>query len=428
MYRYFGLIALIIFFVGCGKKIEIGEKSFEKEDEYIIKALVSKVHGDYNVSKYYVDLLYNFSNKNIYKKELIELNYLDKDYNKTIFLSKDYLQNYTIHDELVEKYFILSLFGLNKNREALYKSKILLSKNRTLQNYNFVAFSYLSMNDYENAIKYFKSMYAMNPSEIIVLKIGDILIKNLNNANEAISYYQTHIREHGCQKRVCLKMLAIYKFMYDTDNMIEVYKKLISKYENQEYKKELLNLYIVEKMYDKAISLVKKSNFPKELLLNLYEAKQDYKKASKLAYQLYKKTKAKSYLYKYAIYKFESSKKEDVDVEDLVNVLNKIVDELNSALAYNYLGYTLIDYDIDYKKGIELVKKALKLEVHNDYIDSLAWGYYKIKECKKAYQIIKQIKNTKSKEILKHIEKIKRCNDDIEKNNRKYEKKPKYKI
>jgi tetratricopeptide (TPR) repeat protein len=428
MYRYFGLILLILFFVGCSKKVEIGQKSFEKEDEYIVEALLAKNSKDYNLSKYYVNLLYENSKKSVYKEQFIELTYLNKEYNTTINISKEYLNNFEIHNETIEKYLVLSLLALNQNKRALHIAKLLLAKNRTLQNYNFIAFSYLHMKDYKNAIKYFKSMYSINPSEMIVLKIGNILIKNLNNANEALSYYQTHIREHGCKERVCLQMLSIYKFMYDIPNMIEIYKKLIKKYDNPQYEKDLLNLYIVEKMYDDAIKLVKSNNFPKEWLLNLYETKQDYKNASKVSYELYKTTKAKSYLYKSAIYKFEVSKRSKKDVKILVDTLTPIVDELNSAVSYNYLGYTLIDYDINYHKGIKLVKKALELEVHNDYIDSLAWGYYKLKKCNLAYKTIMKLKNTKSKEILEHIEKIKRCKDDIEKNIRTNKTKIKHKI
>ena len=427
MYRYFGLI-LFLFFVGCAnKQIDVGQKSFEKEDEYIVKALLAKSDKDYNSSIHYVNLLYNETHKNIYKKELIELSFLNKEYNQTIELSKKYLNNFKIHDETVEKYLILSMLGLKEYKKALNTSKLLLKKNRSLQNYNFIAYTYLKLKDYKNAIKYFKSMYAIKPSEDIVLEIGHILIKNLNNANEALSYYQTHIRQHGCQKRVCLQMLSIYKFMYDTPNMIAIYKKLIKKYNDPLYKKALLELYVSQKRYKDAIKLLKNSQFPKEWLLNLYEITKDYKDASKISYQLYKETKKNEYLYDYAVYKFESSKKTKKDAKELIKTLSPIVDKLHSSLAYNYLGYILIDYDFNYQKGIELVKKALKIDYFDDYIDSLAWGYYKLHKCKLAYKTIKQIKNPKAKEILEHIKKIKRCKNDTTKNHKKNRRRFKHK-
>ena len=49
-----------------------------------------------------------------------------------------------------------------------------------------------------------------------------------------------------------------------------------------------------------------------------------------------------------------------------------------------YLKLHLIDHDIDIKRGIKYVKEALKIEqVSSFYKDSLAWGYFKLRQCKK---------------------------------------------
>lgn len=48
------------------------------------------------------------------------------------------------------------------------------------------------------------------------------------------------------------------------------------------------------------------------------------------------------------------------------------------AAAYNNLGYTWIDRNVNLEEGIELVRKALELEPDSGaYIDSLGWGYFK---------------------------------------------------
>jgi hypothetical protein len=65
------------------------------------------------------------------------------------------------------------------------------------------------------------------------------------------------------------------------------------------------------------------------------------------------------------------------------------------------------------------------LEIKPDekaYIDSLAWGYYKLHKCKIAWDIIKNI-DTEDKEINKHKKLIKRCLDDFRKNYKKNERK-----
>jgi tetratricopeptide (TPR) repeat protein len=63
----------------------------------------------------------------------------------------------------------------------------------------------------------------------------------------------------------------------------------------------------------------------------------------------------------------------------------------DNATALNYLGYMLIDYDLDVTKGIGYVQEALALEPKNPaYLDSLGWGYYKRKEYRKALDFLLQ--------------------------------------
>jgi len=48
------------------------------------------------------------------------------------------------------------------------------------------------------------------------------------------------------------------------------------------------------------------------------------------------------------------------------------------ATAYNNLGYTWIERDLNLEEAMKLVRKALELEPENGaYIDSLGWGYFK---------------------------------------------------
>ena len=84
---------------------------------------------------------------------------------------------------------------------------------------------------------------------------------------------------------------------------------------------------------------------------------------------------------------------------------------LNDSVYLNYYGYLLIDHTIDVKKGIALVERALKLEPDSPYyLDSLAWGYYKLGECQKAYDIMKDFDESISEpEVLSHINAIKQC-------------------
>ncbi|EDM23709.1 tetratricopeptide repeat protein [Caminibacter mediatlanticus] len=73
------------------------------------------------------------------------------------------------------------------------------------------------------------------------------------------------------------------------------------------------------------------------------------------------------------------------------------------------------------KEGIKYVQKALNLDPTNEeYIDSLAWGYYKLGKCKEAKELIDYVK-LKDKTILRHKNLINQCikeNNDFRQNNK----------
>ncbi len=59
----------------------------------------------------------------------------------------------------------------------------------------------------------------------------------------------------------------------------------------------------------------------------------------------------------------------------------------NSAVAYNYFGYLLIDFDLDVRAGLALCLKAHELDRAAPFIaDSVAWGYFKLGDIAAARQ------------------------------------------
>ena len=79
----------------------------------------------------------------------------------------------------------------------------------------------------------------------------------------------------------------------------------------------------------------------------------------------------------------------------------------------NYLGYILIDHGIDLNNGIKYVDMALKLEPTSIYyLDSKAWGYYKLGKCEKAKKIIDKViklDNSNNTEVKSHFNSITKC-------------------
>ena len=72
----------------------------------------------------------------------------------------------------------------------------------------------------------------------------------------------------------------------------------------------------------------------------------------------------------------------------------------------NYYVYTLIDKELDVPKGLSIIEEALAQEPGNTYfLDSLAWGYYKLGNCEKAYPAMKkviEVEGLNEEEIIEH--------------------------
>ena len=113
---------------------------------------------------------------------------------------------------------------------------------------------------------------------------------------------------------------------------------------------------------------------------------------------------------------YEKSKNKD-DKQMLNRVINKfekaLKEGVKDSVYLNYYGYTLIDKDIDVRKGIEIVKDALKEQPNNSYyLDSLAWGYYKLHNCEDAYREMKRVVDMEGldeEDIAQHWSAIKEC-------------------
>ena len=59
------------------------------------------------------------------------------------------------------------------------------------------------------------------------------------------------------------------------------------------------------------------------------------------------------------------------------------------------------------------VEQALQSDAESPYyLDSLAWGYYKQGECKKALELMKRVRKNLAKEddeVSAHVKKIQQC-------------------
>jgi predicted Zn-dependent protease len=423
---YYRLILLFvtIFIVGCGQQPQIGKKAIANEDELIIKAILAEQTNP-DKAKQILQKLYNETEKYVYLEEIIKVDYLNKNYNKVIKEVDKFEKEYPKYKFQVVKYKILSYLQLKKPDMALKIAKQAIKENRNVEMYKITAYIYINKKKYKKAIIYLKSAYSINHSAKILVQMGDLFFKYLKEPNEAISYYQTHIRLYGCEEIICNRLADIYASLYDYDNLIAIYKKLFYFTNEERYARKIVFLDTEQGKFEKAIKFIKKNRLNKNLLIAVnkeaFKTTQNYK----YAYEVYKLADNLNYFFIYAVTKFEKSPKGFVNIKNLVSNLSFLISKERKPQYLNYLGYILIDYDINPKKGVKLVKEALQ-EVPNDeaYLDSLAWGYYKLHKCQKAYKIMQNIKS-QDKEILKHKKLIRRCYEHFRKNHKKNRRKSK---
>jgi len=160
---------------------------------------------------------------------------------------------------------------------------------------------------------------------------------------------------------------------------------------------------------------LEESKSDNELLLQLYIQEKAYKKAAAMAGELYEESGDALFLGQSAIFEYESSedKNDKAMQKSVIAKLKEVIEIKKDAMYLNYLGYLLIDHDVDVKKGIVYVQEALKIEPNSAYyLDSLAWGYYKIQKCSEAAKIMKKIRTMQggdNEEVVKHLQMIEEC-------------------
>jgi tetratricopeptide (TPR) repeat protein len=192
---------------------------------------------------------------------------------------------------------------------------------------------------------------------------------------------------------------------------------LYQKDKNEDIAQKIVQIYSYKREYVKLIDFLEENKIDDELLLQLYVTGKNYDKASKLAYKLYEENSDISYLGQSAIYEYEyKSEKHQLSKKALKNVIKKlttVVTQGKDALYMNYLGYILIDHNIDVKKGMRYIREVLKKQPNSGYyLDSLAWGYYKLGECHKARKIMLKVMDLEGgnvPEVLLHMKKINEC-------------------
>jgi predicted Zn-dependent protease len=422
MSRYLStLLTILLLFAGCAQKgaapgTQTGVKSFDQEDTYIIHALYYKQHGEYAKAYAIFEDLYEKTGRLEYKIEAIRLQIAAKHYQKA---EKELQPLLKAHPDNLELYRLhtLAMLRLDKVDEALKSAKKIVELDPDdPQNVDLLASIYLVKGLNQKAYDVYESYYEKHHDDGTVVKMASILFHKFKDPQAAIRLLETHSKMIGCSENLCLFLAELYRQANDLDHLADVYARMYEVTKASEYAQKAAEIYAYKKEYDKAEKLLVETGADDRLLLAIYKHTRKFGKAAELAKRLYEETSDPVWLAEYGILIYEAApKKNDPKLlKEVVSSLSKAFKEgVSDPLYYNYLGYLLIDHDIDVKWGIELVKKALAAEPDSAfYIDSLAWGHYKLGQCDKAYKEMKRVVEKlglKDEEIKTHWEKIERC-------------------
>ena len=391
-------------------------KHVKNEDELIIRAIWYEQQGDFKHSNELYNKLYKETNNEEYLlKATMTALYTGKKL-KNIAKLKEYAEERP-NDIQLQRVLLSSLLNEKKYEEAKTVAKSLISKSTQAIDYELSANPYIYTADYKEAVRLLTEAYKKTYNEDILIKISTLLANYMKDVPAAIARLEEHRVSRGCGEKICLQLLDIYAQQNDIDKIISLYKSLYDETKDEIYAEKLIDAYLFKKEYKKAIDFLKNKYDNKELLYALYIDKKDYKNAVEVSKALLKETKNPKWYAESAMALFESAKDKNdkAMLNEVVSSFEKAIDQgVENSVYLNYYGYTLIDKEIDIPKGIMIIKKALKTEPENTYyMDSLAWGYYKLGECDDAYTIMKKvidIEGLKEKELIEHWDAIsKKC-------------------
>ena len=419
MIKILYIVLVSLLFAGCVnvndvKPSQPAKKVFVDEDRYVIFGLEAERLEDYNSSAALFYTTYEKTDKSEYLYRSLQGLLSAHNYNLLLRYATKYQSKYA-DNSMLKRYEILALINLNRVQDAQNKALSLAELTKEPSDAILLSDIYVREKDIQSALGYLQKAYKRDYNEKILDRMATLLYVNLHKKQEAIDALEAHIKNNGCSKLICMKLAAIYGNEKNLDAMVATYVRLYSIDPSEEVAQNIIKLYEYQKNYSKMILFLEDSHSDDELLLQLYVDSKLYDKASLLAKKLYKENFIPHYLAESAIFKYESMGKK-IDKKSLDSVykdLKEAVESDPSAVYLNYLGYLMIEHNLDIEKGVSYVQEALKLEKDSPYyLDSLAWGDYKLHKCKEAKTIMDQVVEklgSTEPEINEHINAINKC-------------------
>lgn len=391
------------------------QQAFDGEDAYVLFALDAEANGRYISAAEFYAYLYQKAPRAEYRDRFLTNLSMAKQYDD-VLLNVQQLTDQHGFDPVLERFKIRALVGKGAFEAAEAAALALLPITKSKEDYVALAEIYSMQKQYNTALRYLESAYAIDYDEQVLEKLAVIMYVNLDRKKDAIAQLQTHIRLNGCSERICKRLAGFYSDQNDIEGMLATYRRLYDSHPSPEVASTIIRIYSYQNDFVHLKQFLEEYHTDDALLLKLYINAKEYEKATALAQSIYDETGDATYLGQSAIFLFEGApdKQDRAMIDTVVRKLKKAVKSKGDALMFNYLGYILIDNDVDPEAGIGYVEAALELEPDSPYyLDSLAWGYYKIGLCETALSVMLRAKalmqDEYDEEVETHLRAIEAC-------------------
>ncbi len=409
------LFFITVFFFQTGA-VQAKELRVLSEDELIIQGLLYEEYRAFDRSRYVFGQLYDTTGAKVYLfKEMTASLFSKTNIDESIKRLKIWDKNHP--DTLEVKRLLIPLY-LTANRvgEAKTEAEHLLERSNKVMDLELASNPFLYTGEFLRALGLLSKVYEKTSNEDVLLRMVVIMDEYTNERTKAIQLLETHRHMNIVSNDVYFKLLSLYVKENNVDGLLNIYKILYDQDKDEKYLNKIIDAYAYKRDIDGAIGFLEKNKTGEGILYELYKRKKLFDKAYLLIDRLYDEKKDARWIAEKGVLLFEKSedKNDKKMIKEVISYFEKAIDlGVDDSIYLNYYGYTLIDKEVDVKKGIKIIENALKQQPHNTYyLDSLAWGYYKEHKCKKAYEMMKRVVDEEGldeKEIIEHWELIQKC-------------------
>ncbi|MFZ9659623.1 MAG: tetratricopeptide repeat protein [Arcobacteraceae bacterium] len=388
-------------------------------DYMTIVGLDRELNNDFTNSSAIFIQLFEKTKHSEYLKKAIDSYMQNQEFEKVTKLTLDHLAtNNDIEEYLLTRY-VLSSMLIKQYKEALPYANQLGFKYPTAFSLGLLGDLNYILGNYDSARINYEDAYSHLKSVNIVIALSNVLYEKLSDKPKAIKYLNDFIDKNGCIENSCTRLLEYYQKENDIYGMTRIVEKAYNDHKKTSPNERLAKIeLLLGELYmqvdrQKGINFLIETGNNDLYLVSIYEEKKEFDKALKLLNSLYKTTQDKTLLGRIAMVTFEMSKDKKAILKEVFAKFELALSDKSNPQYENFYGYLLIDYDLDIKKGLNLVQKA-NLSQPDDVaiMDSLAWGYFKNKQCDLAYEIMNKVVQKvgmNDSEIKLHYQKIKEC-------------------